>query len=150
MRFQYRTLDGRISDARRIRGRFTAEFSVDSTPVQFLGDPSTVLSIAKGRRVILIGRQSVMRASRFVANYLTVPDTGVTIRPSIVAPTFSLIVAAAGLVWAALSGDRALLVLLPICAVGLPASALLAYDAYRSRAVATSAGLGSNNRWRGP
>ena len=42
MRFQYRTLDGRISDARTIRGRFTSEFSVDATPVRFLGDPATV------------------------------------------------------------------------------------------------------------
>jgi hypothetical protein len=150
VRFDYRSLEGLISDERTPSSRYTCDFTVDSTPVRLVGDPATVLSIAKWRQVIVIGRASLTRTPRFVTYYLRVPDTGVTLKANLAVPVIALMLATAALFWIPLSGARDLLVLLPFCLAGVPLSALLAFDAYHCNAVALSLGLGSNNRWRGP
>jgi hypothetical protein len=122
-----------MSDQRVRTGRYGWDFAVDETPVRFLGGGSGIIdTMAKGRHVIVAGRRSLVGRGRLMVYRLWVRETGVTAGIPLATGAISLLVQIAGFAVVLAIGDGRTIVLLGLVLLaGLPAAALLTYDAYR-------------------
>jgi hypothetical protein len=129
----YQLLEGRISDQRVPIWRYGWDFAVDDTPVRLVGGGSGLIdAMAKGRHVIVAGRRSLLGRRRLIAYRLWVRETGVTIGVPIAAGAISLLIQIVGFAVVLATGDgRAIVLLGLLLLAGIPAAALLTYDAYR-------------------
>ena len=79
LRPRYEVLEGRLGD-KRTYYRYGCAFQVDNRTVYMSGATGLISTINFGRHVIVVGRPSLFRKSKFVGLVVKVEETGATAR----------------------------------------------------------------------